>query len=251
MTIPLEFPTDKKTMNAAGTLGFALNPSSSIDLSQLGVFVTNPVSLTPRTPAQGTRLIPFPGGVLMHTGHPNPGLRTIVKHFSPRWTRSPLPVIVHILAENPEAVGQMVETLEDLEGVIGVELGLHPGADEQGCCELTRAGLGELPLIVRLPVDKPIQIAEAVIESGASAISLAPLRGMLPDLDGNLVRGRLYGPVMFPIVLAKLNSLVAQKIPTFAAGGIYNQRDVRFMLDAGASAVQIDITMWRGGLREH
>ncbi len=46
---------DPPIMNAAGSLGFFPDFHSSIDWSSLGAFVTNPVSLTPRTPAHGRR----------------------------------------------------------------------------------------------------------------------------------------------------------------------------------------------------
>ena len=53
-----KFDLDLKTpiMNAAGSLGFVLDPNAPIDLSQMGAFVTNPISLSKRTPARGPRL---------------------------------------------------------------------------------------------------------------------------------------------------------------------------------------------------
>jgi len=47
-------------MNAAGSLGFAPNPHTPFDLSRLGAFVTNPISLTLRTPAQERACLPYP-----------------------------------------------------------------------------------------------------------------------------------------------------------------------------------------------
>ena len=92
---------DPPLMNAAGSLGFAPDRRGPIALERLGAFVTNPVSLRPRPPAQGARLLTFPGGFLLHSGHPNPGLRRVVQRHAARWARSPLPVVVHLLAENP------------------------------------------------------------------------------------------------------------------------------------------------------
>ena len=45
-------------MNAAGSLGFAPDMRTPVDMSKLGAFITNPISLGPRSPAQGKR---FPG----------------------------------------------------------------------------------------------------------------------------------------------------------------------------------------------
>ena len=61
-------------LNAAGMLGFAPGKPWPFDAPQ-GAFVTNPVSLKPRTPAGNRCLLPYPGGFLLHTGLPNPGLR--------------------------------------------------------------------------------------------------------------------------------------------------------------------------------
>jgi dihydroorotate dehydrogenase (NAD+) catalytic subunit len=85
----------------------------------MGAFITNPVSLRPRTPAQGPRLLPFPGGFLLHSGNPNPGLRRVIQLYAGRWARSPLPVVVHLLAESPAEVSEMAERLERVDGVAG------------------------------------------------------------------------------------------------------------------------------------
>ena len=69
-------------MNAAGSLGFALDPNVPIDISHLGAFVTNPISIRKRTPARGPRLLEFPGGFLLHSGYPNPGLDSIIRRFA-------------------------------------------------------------------------------------------------------------------------------------------------------------------------
>ena len=61
-------------MNAAGCLGFAPDTHGPTDLSQLGAFITNPISLLARSPAHGPRFLSFPGGFMLHTGYPNPGL---------------------------------------------------------------------------------------------------------------------------------------------------------------------------------
>jgi len=50
-------------LNAAGSLGFAPDAHGPIPLSDLGAFVTNPISLRPRRVAAGTRLFEHAGGV--------------------------------------------------------------------------------------------------------------------------------------------------------------------------------------------
>ena len=231
-------------MNAAGSLGFTPEVRGPADLARLGAFVSNPVSLAGRTPAQARRCQSYPGGFLLHTGYPNPGLNQLIRRYREKWARSPLPVIVHTLGENPAQVSTVVRRLEGLEGVVGVELGLPVEADRAAAMELAQAGLGELPLIVRVPLERIIDLAYIVARQPVAAISLGPPRGILPGSTTGTTRGRLYGPAIFPHALAAVTSLARSGIPVIGAGGIYSQQDVEAMLAAGALAVQVDMAVW-------
>jgi dihydroorotate dehydrogenase (NAD+) catalytic subunit len=239
----------KPIMNAAGTLGFSPDPKSPFDLSRFGAFITNPVSLAPRTPAKGERWIPYPGGFLLHTGYPNPGLKAVIRGHARRWARTKIPVIVHLLAQDGHTLGRMVQRLEGVDGVIGVEVGLPPDVDPGQAYELALAAMGELSAIIRIPFERAdhTQLLDAVIEAGASAVSLAPPRGALPDEDGTLVAGRLYGPGLFPQALAKVAEIAGSGIPVIGSGGVYDRGNVEALLSAGAGAVQLDSVLWQGG----
>jgi dihydroorotate dehydrogenase (NAD+) catalytic subunit len=238
-------------MNAAGILGFSADPKGPVDISGFGAFVTNPVSWTPRTPAKGVRYLPFSGGFLLHTGYPNPGLLTVLRGHAQRWARSPVPVIVHLLAQDAITLGKMVQRLEGVDGVMGVEIGLLPDIDPSLAHDMIQAAIGELAVIVRLPyeavagVNGNTSFIDVLIETGASAISLAPPRGALAIPEGNLISGRLYGPALFPQVLAVVVKLAEFDLPVIAAGGVYSQKDAETLLAAGATAVQLDAVLWR------
>src|SRR5215510_6411956 len=116
----------KPMMNAAGTLGFAPDPRAGVDLAAFGAFVTNPLSLRPRRPAAKPELLEYPGGFLLHTGLPNPGFQAGLKRYSAKWSRSDLPIIVHLMADRPEETQNMVRMLETQENVMAVELGFAP-----------------------------------------------------------------------------------------------------------------------------
>ncbi len=234
-------------MNAAGSLGFVPESSGPIDLAQLGAFITNPISYQKRTPARRRTCQPYPGGYLLHSGYPNPGLRAAIRRYAVRWARSPIPIIVHLLAENVESISRMVPHLEELEGVMGIELGLPPAVDLQSAQELVQAALGELPLIVRLPVEKAGIYAQSLSNSSISAISLGPPRGALYDSQGQSVRGRLYGPAIFPQTLASIQEASSGGVPVIAAGGVYKQLQVEALIEAGAIAVQLDAVLWSLG----
>ena len=133
-------------LNAAGSLGY--NPPEKWVWSEpIGAFITNPVSLYPRTPAEGRVVIPFPGGFLLHSGLPNPGLQGLLAGAR-RWERSSVPLWVHIIADTPEEIEGMVRVLESQETVSAIELGIGPRTGPEQALKLARAGVGELPLVV-------------------------------------------------------------------------------------------------------
>lgn len=238
---------DPPLMNAAGTLGFYPDLHRGMDWGQLGAFVTNPISQAARTPARGTRFISYPGGFLLHTGYPNPGLSQTLRRYARHWSHSPRPVIVHILAAGPADLARMVQQLENVEGVVSLELGVDRDVSREGVIALTQAAVGELPVIVRLPMERALELASGTIQAGAMAISLAPPRGILPTPEQELLQGRLYGPAILPLALRIVQELVRLRIPTIAAGGVFSQEQVRILLTAGAMAVQLDAVLWRGG----
>jgi len=248
----LDLSFDPPWMNAAGSLGFTPDRRGPLDLSRLGAFVTNPVSLEPRSPAHGTRYTAYPGGFLLHTGYPNPGLRAVLRRYGEQWGRSPLPVLVHLLCQQVDELTLAVRRLEGLPGVAGIELGLAPEIEGQQVVRLAQAATGELPLVLRLPLERAVELASWLKErstdlDGLAAFSLGPPRGLLPGPDGGLARGRLYGPAVFPLALQVVKELSLLGIPVIGAGGVYRLEQAEAMRAAGAVAVQLDTVLWRGG----
>ena len=236
----------KPLMNAAGTLGFAPDPRGPVDLSRFGAFVTNPISLGKRTPARGLRYQPFAGGFLLHTGYPNSGLVETINRCQERWARSPVPIIVHLLGEKVDELPAMLHLLEAIEGVIGVELGLPKEANSKIVRAFAEAAQGELPVIVRLPLEYAADLAAEAMRGGAAAISLSAPRGALPARAGNLVHGRLYGPALYAQALAVVRQIALAGFPVIGAGGVYSLEQAQVMWAAGAQAVQLDSLLWRG-----
>ena len=124
---------------------------------------------------------------------------------------------------------------------MGIEVGLPPEIDPDSAFDFAQAAIGELPAILRLPLEQADELAQVVIEAGASAVSLGAPRG---KLDG--MSGRMYGPAMFPLALRAVEKLTSLGIPIIGAGGVYHPKDVASMLGAGALAVQVDAALWRG-----
>lgn len=235
----------KPLINAAGMLGFSPDPRAPVVWEELGAFVTNPISLRPRLPAVKPAAVEYPGGFLLHTGLPNPGLSAVIKKDSTRWARSALPVIVHLMADRPEETARMVQMLERQENVMAVELGFAPLLSDDIIFVALEMCQGELPLVVSLTAEQVVRIGAKVMQAGAAAISVSTPRGAIPTVDGGpLTMGRLYGPSLFPQALELVHTAAKMGLPIIGAGGVWKRDQAEAMIQAGALAVQIDASLW-------
>jgi dihydroorotate dehydrogenase (NAD+) catalytic subunit len=232
----------KSLMNAAGSLGFAPDTRVGIPLDSFGAFVTNPFSLRPRLPAAKPALVEHPGGFLFHTGLPNPGFTAGLKKYSAKWSRSDLPIIVHLMADRPEETQRMVRMLESQENVMAAELGFAPLLANDIILMTLEMCLGEVPLIFSLPVEQVLSLGPRLMQVGAQAISIAAPRGAL--MTDHLVTGRLYGPSLFPQTLETVYSAAKIGLPIIGAGGVWTKENANAMLSVGALAVQVDAALW-------
>jgi dihydroorotate dehydrogenase (NAD+) catalytic subunit len=247
-------------MNAAGTLGFASDTRIPLNWEEFGAFVTNPLSLRPRKPAVEPALVEYPGGFLLHSGLPNSGLSAALKKHAPRWARSDIPTIVHLMADRPDETSSMVRMLEGVENVVAAELGFAPLLADDIVLVALEMSLGELPLIVNLPFEQVLTLGPRCMDAGAAAVSLAAPRGMLHppasahfvqksaeiEGEGRHVTGRLFGPALFAQSLLVVYNAVRAGITVIGGCGVYSKEDVSAMLVAGALAVQVDTMLWRG-----
>ena len=241
-------------MNAAGMLGFAPDfREKPVFWDELGAFVTNPLSWRPRKGTRHPAVVEYPGGFLLHTGLPNPGFAAAVKRYAHKWADSSLPIVVHVMADRPEETARMVETLERVENVMAAELGFAPLLTDDIILTSLKMSLGELPLIVSLPMEQAVTLGPRVMEAGAAAVSLAAPRGSLnltpapsPERRGEMVTGRLYGPSLFPQSLETVRRLAGAGVSIIGGGGVYKREQVEVMKEAGALAVQLDAVLWRG-----
>lgn len=240
---------ESPVMNAAGTLGFGDEYRDLLDLSTLGAFVTNPLTYTTWSPATGTRVVPLDAGMLVHTGLPNPGISKVMSQYRSLWERLPVPVIAHIVVNSVDEMHKCIAVLERESIIQAVELGL---SDEISAAEAewyvrSAAQRSEKPLLVRLPFGATADHYQATIDGGADALVVcAPPRGTARDQAGRLVAGRIYGPLIKPIILRTVGQLARRfpRIPIIGAGGIHSTQDAMDYLEAGAVAVQVDSATW-------
>jgi dihydroorotate dehydrogenase len=232
-------------LNAAGTLGFAPGADGWSWPEMQGGFVTNPVSASLRTPAETRAALSYPGGSLLHSGLPNPGLKSVLRRYAERWARSNLPVWVHLLADGPDEIRRMALVLEEVEGVAGVEVSFPPGAAPEGALAMFEAAIGELAVIACLPLTSA---GEAWLKQlprlGVRGVCLSAPRGALPGSAGKIVAGRLVGAGLFPQALAALQVVRPLNLPVVVGSGVFSVAAGRALLDAGAAAVQVDTALW-------
>ena len=234
----------KPIMNTAGALGFFPDSRNGVSLESFGAFVTNPFSLRPRRPSSRPAILEYPGGFLLHTGLPNPGLKSGIKKYASKWDKSDLPIIVHLMADRPEETQNMVRMLEEVENVMAVELGFAPLLANDIILLTLEMCLGELPLIFSLPVEQVLSLGPRLLQEGAQAISISAPRGALNSDDGEIVTGRLFGPSLFPHSLDIVRSATKLGIPIIGSGGVWTKENADAMLSVGAVAVQVDATFW-------
>lgn len=237
-------------MPAAGTLGFGDRYKALLNYDMLGAVVTNPVTIEPWKPAAGTRIISLDAGVLVHTGLPNPGLAKVISQNRRVWASMPVPVIVHLASASKSQIKRALDLIDAADEIAGLELGLRDDIRRKEAVDLvSEAAKMEKPLLVRLPFYECGQLALPVADAGADALVLtAPPRGTARDEHtGRLVSGRVYGPLIKPIVLRLVGRLAREipaDLPIIACGGIHSPQDARDYMEAGAVAVQVDTATW-------
>lgn len=244
-TLILETPV----MPAAGVFGFGDLYRDLMNIEKLGALVTNPVTYQPWQPPVGTRVIPLDAGILVHTGLSNPGLSKVLAKYRLLWMALPLPVIIHLVADTREHVARSASRIDAEDALDALELGLNDDISVNDAAEFVRAAVQrtDKPVIVRLPVQSAHPIAEAAADNGAGAVvACAPPRGTARDPHwGRLVSGRIYGPLVKPVILRLVGQLTRKlDIPVIGAGGIHSAEDARDYLEAGARAVQVDTVTW-------
>ena len=235
---------------AAGFAGFDGSPYRKLlALDKFGALVTTPVSASPRNPANGPRVVPIPGGILMHTGLANAGVQRTINKYEASWRRSVLPIIVHVIATSPEAVEQCALMIDQSSEVAGIELGLNDQITYRELRDILKAAQNstDLPILARLPLYEALPLGEVAQSTGVDALVVAsPPRGTERDPKaGRLVGGRLYGPWLKAQALRAIGR-VAQyaDVPVIGCGGIHNPDDARDFISAGATAVQLDTIVW-------
>ncbi len=247
-------------MVASGTFGYGFEYQDVVALDKLGAIITKSITLEPRPGTTPPRIVETAAGMLNAIGLANIGLQRFIEEMLPRYEQYPTKVIVNIAGSTPEEYLKVLEALAPYPQIAAFEMNFScPNVKEGGICfgvdprlsyNLTRQlrQVTDRPLIIKLTpnVTSPVEVALAVQEAGADAISMInTLVGMAIDIRtwrpklGN-VTGGLSGPAIKPIALAQIWQVYQEvSIPIIGMGGITSLEDAIEFFLAGATAIQI------------
>lgn len=252
------------TVLASGILGLSSEVFERLARSGLGAITTKSVSLQPRAGYRNPVIVDYGPGLINAVGLSNPGVEVMVDEIRRAKERlAPLgvPVIASIFANTIYDFGTLARYISEAEPAL-IEANIScPNIDARYeqmfaaspyvSAQVTRRikENTDIPLIVKLSpnVEDVVQVAQAVIEAGADAISainsLGP--GMIIDVEtgwpvlANRIGG-VSGPAIRPIAVRCVYDICsAVDVPVIGIGGVSNGRDMVEMLLVGATAVGI------------
>ncbi len=254
------FRIKNPVLTASGTCGYGRELNEIFPIEKLGGIMVKGTSLEPRRGNPTPRIAETPSGVLNCVGLQNPGLEEVLHNQLPWITSKDLAVIVNIAGREAEDYGKVAKAISGVPNVAAIEVniscpnvkagGMAHGSRPETAAEVTRVVKANttLPVIVKLSpnVTNIVEIAKAVEEAGADAISLInTILAMEIDIEtgkpllGNQVGG-LSGPAIRPIAVRMVWQVAqAVDIPIIGMGGISTGRDALQFMMAGASAVAV------------
>jgi dihydroorotate dehydrogenase (NAD+) catalytic subunit len=238
-------------MIAAGCGGYGQAYQRLIDLAMFGAVVTNPITLRPRRGTAQPRLVEVAGGFILNTGEQNPGVKKVIRQYQKGWAALTTRLIAHLPADEPEDLLRTARALANLETPQGrnvlaaIELGLprqtHPHEVQRWVRAIQEGS--PLPLLVKLPLGAPIELAEAIADAYADALVVGspPPGAAQAGPEGAIIAGDLHGPALHSLALRDLQMIKSWvDLPIIAVGGVHSLADAQAFLLAGAVAVQLD-----------
>ncbi len=245
---------------ASGTFGFGEEYAPFGALEAAGAVVLKSVTLRPREGNPPPRLAEVTAGLLNSIGLQNPGVDALVEEILPRLPRTSAVIVANAAGETVSEYAEVSRKLDRCPQVAAIELnvscpnvergGIEFGRHPQLLREVVEAVRGEVrkPLWVKLPplVTDIVELAEAAVEAGADALTVAntfpalslDLETFMPRLGANF--GGLSGPAIKPVVLRLVYEVArAVDVPIIGTGGVMRGEDVVEYLLVGATGVGV------------
>jgi dihydroorotate dehydrogenase (NAD+) catalytic subunit len=245
---------------ASGTFAYGVEFAHLVDLNRLGGIVVKGLSAQPMEGAPAPRMCETASGMVNAIGLQNIGVRAFVAEKLPLLRQYETAIIANVFGHTVADYVEVLQVLEDSEGVAAYELNISCPNVERGGVEfctdpaLTSAvvsaarKVAKRPLWVKLPPNvNTIGLSAKTCEAeGADALVIANTYPAL-CIDAHTRRSRLgsttgglSGPAIKPITMRLVyESCKAVRIPVVGLGGIEKPADVAEYLLAGASAVEV------------
>lgn len=247
---------------ASGCFGFGYEFNDYYPIDRyLGSISIKGTTLHPRYGNELPRIAETPSGLLNAVGLQNPGVDKVISEELPKLRKVfHQPIIANISGFSIDEYVECCRRMTKEEQVEIIELnvscpnvhggGMSFGTSEQSVTEVVKAVKQAVtkPLYVKLSpnVTDIVSIARAAERAGADGLVLInTLLGMRFNLKTGQpilanVTGGLSGPAIFPVALRMVYQVSqACKVPIIGCGGVSSADDVREMMMAGATAVEI------------
>ncbi len=247
-------------LTASGTFGYGEEYADFVDLNKLGGVIVKGVSLKPIKGNPPPRIWETPSGMLNAIGLENPGIDVFLTVKLPYLRKFDTTVIVNVFGYSLEEYVGVVERLDGVPGVAGLEVniscpnvkagGIVFGTNLKTAFELLSAvrKATKLPVIAKLSpnVTDITEFAKAARDAGCDGLSLInTLLGMAIDVRCRRPRlanctGGLSGPAIRPVAVRMVwQCAQAVPLPIIGMGGIVTAEDAMEFILAGATAVAV------------
>lgn len=248
-------------MTASGTAGYGSELAPYLDLSQIGAVVTKSIAPYEWAGNPAPRVHTVQAGMINAVGLQGPGVEYWLAHELPKLISTGASVVCSIWGRSVDDYALASQMLADAPPeVIAVEVNLScPNLEGRGGIFAHNAELSAEVMKVTAACGRPrwaklspntdrlVEIAEAVSDSGAEAVTLVnTLLGLVFDPDtarpvlGN-GGGGVSGPAIHPVAVravADVRSALPQ-VPIVGVGGVMNGWGAAELMLAGAQAVQV------------
>jgi dihydroorotate dehydrogenase (NAD+) catalytic subunit len=233
---------------ASGTCGYADELADFMDINQLGGFITKSITRKPRKGNPVPRIVETDSGMLNAIGWANIGLDGFVKEKLGALGKLSPAVFVNVAGGS---IDEYVAVVEQLAGKDGISFGTVATDAAKVTSAVKKAAGGKVLMVKLSPCVTDIsEIARAVVEAGADALSLInTFTAMVIDVESRKPvlanrTGGLSGPAIKPIAVYLVNKVYNEvgkknKIPILGMGGIRCGMDAIEFIIAGATAVGV------------
>ncbi len=247
---------------ASGTFGFGSEFEGFFDVAKLGAITCKGCSAKPWDGNPAPRLFETPSGMMNSVGLQNPGIPAMLAqsgaYLSGLAARG-CAVIVQAAGHSVEEYVSAVELYEEhAPFAAGIELniscpniacgGAAIGSTPEGAAKVVRAVRPhtQRPLVVKMGPVRVQEIAHALEDAGADALSLInTIPAMAIDVSSRRSRlsrptAGLSGPAIHPIAVRMVwEAHSACSLPLCGIGGIQSGADAAEFILAGATAVSV------------